>query len=64
VSACAMGTGHTKTAASRQTKLARTGVPKHQYFLAAKENFKAACPETKLYAPPKRAQEVEPALRA
>jgi hypothetical protein len=59
-----MGAEHTTTAARRQKKLARADVLKHQYFLAAKENLKAACPETKLYAPPKRDQELEPALRA
>jgi hypothetical protein len=59
-----LGAEHTKTAARRQKKLARKDVLKHQYFLAAKETLKAACPETKLYAPPKRAQELEPALRA
>jgi hypothetical protein len=59
-----MGAKHTATTARKQKKLARADVPKHQYFLAAKEILKAACPETKLYAPPKRAQEFEPALRA
>jgi hypothetical protein len=59
-----LGAKQTTTAARKQKKLARTDVLKHQYFLAAKENLKAARPETKLYAPPKRAQELEPALRA
>jgi hypothetical protein len=59
-----MGDEHTTTAATKQKMLARTGVLKHQYFLAAKENLKAACPETKLYAPPNRVQECELGLRA
>jgi hypothetical protein len=44
--------------------LARTLVTKHEYLLAARETLKAAAPKTKLYAPPKQAQEFEPALRA
>src|SRR5579862_3888606 len=38
--------------------LARSLVTKHEYFLAARKNIRAASPETRLYAPPNRLKNV------